>query len=110
MRHRSTVSLVLWLLTFAAFGGCSSQGEGEVCDPSADDCQSGLTCQVFSGVNGHRCCPPDLATSKAAACAGQLPLLDAGTTPSDASPADETATDAPSESAPEAGAADSATE
>jgi hypothetical protein len=105
MRVRPALALVLWLTTFAASGGCSNQAEGEICAPTADDCQSGLTCQPVAGQN--RCCPPNLALSKAAACAGQHPLMDASTAVPDASPADE---DALAEAAADAGAADGTTE
>ncbi len=45
--------------------GCSNYGEGERCEleNNSDDCQDGLLCKQLTGVNGGRCCPPDLATA-----------------------------------------------
>jgi len=60
------------LIGAALVGACNNQGEGQVCDPNAnnggnDDCQSGFTCVQAPGVAGtpnpYRCCPSSGATA-----------------------------------------------
>jgi hypothetical protein len=96
MRPCHAVFVLSWSFVLVLLVACSNQGQGEFCDKNApnggnDDCQSGLTCQVFSEVG--RCCPVDLTQATAAACSANHPGV--GT---DAAPASV----APDGSAPEA--------
>jgi len=79
--------------------GCSDYGEGDRCETenNNDDCQDGLVCKQLTGVNGGRCCPPDLSTAspdsicsqKANAVGGDAaPATPDGSTTSDASKSD----------------------
>jgi hypothetical protein len=69
MRIRSSYLVVPLLglaVSFGTLGACSNQGEGQVCDPNADnsgnsDCQDGLVCTSIG--SQHRCCPSDRSQS-----------------------------------------------
>jgi hypothetical protein len=88
MRVRSTLIFVPCLVVLGLFAACNRQGEGDVCDPRANDngnsdCTSNLTCQTIGGVLPTRCCPPDLARATAPACGANHAVLDANTAPPD---------------------------
>jgi hypothetical protein len=90
-------------LAMAALGACSSQGEGELCNPNAghtgaDDCQNGLVCVTSAAYSLGRCCPQDRGAATTAVCSLNSGGLDANPAPPDASTA-QTGDDAPSESA-----------
>ncbi len=91
MRVRSTLIFAPCLVVLGLFAACNRQGEGEVCDPRANDngnsdCTSNLTCQIIGGVLPMRCCPPDLARATAPACGANHAVVDANTAPPDSSP------------------------
>ena len=123
MRPRSAFVLFVALalaLAAVALGACSSQGEGEVCDPKAgnfgsDDCQSGLVCtsNLYPGTNGFRCCPPPGTPATTLTCSGAQPGLDASTSPPDAAASGaeaggDSAVDAPAEGGPADSSSDAA--
>jgi hypothetical protein len=77
MRISSLAPFVLFAAVAALVGSiaCSSQGEGEYCDPlnGDNDCQNGLKCEAAPGLSSSlahndRCCPTDTALAKTAAC------------------------------------------
>src|SRR5260370_39086277 len=91
MRVRSTLIFAPCLVVLGLFAACNRRGEGEVCDPRANDngnsdCTSNLTCQIIGGVLPMRCCPPDLARATAPAWGANHAVVDATTPPPDRSP------------------------
>jgi hypothetical protein len=89
MRFRPALLLAVTLASLGALvaaSACSSQGEGEFCDPNAgnngsDDCQDGLVCKTAPGVvgvNASRCCPMDPSLAKTSACEEMAGNIDAG--------------------------------
>jgi hypothetical protein len=91
MPVRSTLIFAPCLVVVGLFAACNRQGEGEVCDPRANnngnnDCTSNLTCQLIGGVPPTRCCPSDLARATAPACGANHAVVDANTAPPDSSP------------------------
>jgi len=108
MRTRSFL-LVLPTLLLAAIVACTGEGEGQPCDPNAnnsgnDDCASPLVCIRAPNANGFRCCPQNLSqattfeccpTGGAANCSVSGVTVDANPNP----PVDATSgADAPAES------------
>lgn len=114
----------LTLTALTTVGACSNQGEGQVCDASSDDCQSGQQC-LPQGALGYRCCPVPPAQPTTQICSPNHPgVSDANAPPveggadgggSDAGPdtssppdqgAPEASPDAPGESSSATDAAD----
>jgi hypothetical protein len=98
MRTRPRLSLALLALHLFAgvagaglVGACSNQGEGEVCNQAADDCQSQYQCVPVTG-NGYRCCPiPPAQPSANSICAPNNPgVNDANVPPSEDGPTADT--------------------
>lgn len=92
---------------------CSDEGEGQPCDPRAnnngnDDCQSGLICKTQAG-GSPRCCPPDPAQATTPECTLPSGGVDASPNPPDVRTVETSTQDSPVEAQGEA-AADGPTE
>jgi hypothetical protein len=109
MRHSLAFLLVTLSLAALVPAACSSEGQGQPCDPHAgnsgnDDCQSGLVCtQVSAG--GTRCCPQDRTTATAPECVLSSTTTDAANpTPPDSASTVEAGPEAAPEASTESGA------
>src|SRR5258708_5162244 len=92
MRSRLFSVVVFASLSLAGsglVGACTNQGEGEVCSPNANDCQSQYECIVVAN-NGYRCCPiPPAQPDANNVCAPNNPGVSGGNVPPEGGAADD---------------------
>lgn len=117
-RPKVFAALLALPLLVVIVASCSNQGEGERCDTSSDDCQSGLVCTIVSATGSVStegfCCPANKAASSSENCSvqavkpGEVPAPDASATASDGGTTDASATPDAASSSDAASDADAA--